>query len=108
MLSPSLVILSETKDPCISLRVNSAKGLQYSARVDHAKDFSMGAARQRQGSFVVPTQSVGTPQDDSFPERLPYYRERSKAKYTFRISLLQFLVGGKAKYLVKTKGLIRN
>jgi hypothetical protein len=54
MLSPSIIILSEAKDLGISLRVNSAK---------HPR---MCEVKQIQRSFVVPTESVGTPQDDKF------------------------------------------
>ncbi len=54
-LSPSLVILSEAKNPSISLRINSAKdhGIFFST-----KDWAGGAATQLQVSDAPPRPRV--------------------------------------------------
>jgi len=59
-----VVILSEAKDLSIPLRVNSAKDLGILLRVNSAKVRGIRGVGPVQRSFVVPTKSVGTPQDD--------------------------------------------
>jgi len=81
----------------------------------------MGEARQMQRSFVFPTPSVGTPQDDRFPtqsgrtpqddnRRLasagvgrPLYKGGPKAKRSCRISAIQFLGQTEATDVVENK-----
>ena len=67
ILSPSPVILSKAKDLQLPVKINSAKDLRISFRVSRRKHGRRCENRKLPRSFVVPIQSIGTPQDDKAP-----------------------------------------